>query len=199
MEDSLLDEPIVINIDMKNFKFIFTFVFLLLFGLSNAQKIGVVDTEYILDKLPQYKEAEARLNSQIDTWQSELQNLQSEFERKKAAFESEKVLLIGDQLKLREKEVMDLDKNVKTTTSLRFGANGEITKLRTNLVQPFQDQIWTAIKTMSEKNGLGIVLDKSNNISVIFLQKRYDYTDKVLDILLKGTDKKEKTNSKSKK
>lgn len=199
MEDTLLDEPIVINIHMKNFKFIFTFVFLLLFGLSNAQKIGVVDTEYILNKLPQYNEAEARLNSQIDTWQSDLQNLQSEFERKKAAFESEKVLLIGDQLKLREKEVMDLDKNVKTTTSLRFGANGEITKLRTNLVQPFQDQIWTAIKTMSEKNGLGIVLDKSNNISVIFLQKRYDYTDKVLDILLKGTDKKEKTNSKSKK
>lgn len=199
MENALLDEPIVINTPMKNFKIIFTFVFLLLFGVSNAQKIGVVDTEYILNKLPQYKEAEARLNSQIDTWQSELQNLQSEYERKKAAFESEKVLLIGDQLKLREKEVMDLDKNVKTTTSLRFGANGEITKLRTNLVQPFQDQIWTAIKTMSEKNGLGIVLDKSNNISVIFLQKRYDYTDKVLDILLKGTDKKEKTSSKSKK
>ncbi|PKF76247.1 OmpH family outer membrane protein [Chryseobacterium sp. PMSZPI] len=184
---------------MKNFKITFTFVLLLFFGLSSAQKIGVVDTDYILNKLPQYKEAEARLNSQIDTWQSELQNLQSEYERKKAAFESEKVLLIGDQLKLREKEVVDLDKNIKTTTSLRFGANGEITKLRTNLVQPFQDQIWNAIKTMSEKNGLGIVLDKSNNISVIFLQKKYDFTDKVLDILLKGTDKKEKTNNKSKK
>ena len=100
--------------------------------------------------------------------------------------------MIGDQLKLREKEVTDLDKNIKTTTSLRFGANGEITKLRTNLVQPFQDQIWGAIKTMSEKNGLGIVLDKSNNISVIFLQSKYDYTEKVLSILLKGTDKKEK-------
>jgi len=95
--------------------------------------------------------------------------------------------------------VTDLDKNIKTTTSLRFGANGEITKLRTNLVQPFQDQIWGAIKTMSEKNGLGIVLDKSNNISVIFLQSKYDYTEKVLSILLKGTDKKEKTNSKGKK
>ncbi|RKS96908.1 OmpH family outer membrane protein [Chryseobacterium defluvii] len=186
---------------MKNFKVIFTFVLFLLFGLSNAQKIGVVDTEYILDKLPQYKEAEARLNAQIDTWQSELQNLQSEYEKKRSAFESEKVLLIGDQLKLREKEVMDLEKNIKTTTSLRFGANGEITKLRTNLVEPFQDQIWGAVKTMSEKNGLGIVLDKSNNVNVIFLQKRYDYTDKVLDILLKGTstpDKKEKTNNKSK-
>ncbi len=199
MEKPLLDEPNIIITDMKHFKIIFTFALLLLFGLNNAQKIGVVDTNEILNKLPQYKEAEARLNSQIDTWESELQSLQSEYERKKAAFESEKVLLIGDQLKLREKEVTDLDKNIKTTTSLRFGANGEITKLRTNLVQPFQDQIWGAIKTMSEKNGLGIVLDKSNNISVIFLQSKYDYTEKVLSILLKGTDKKEKTNSKGKK
>ncbi|TQM16410.1 periplasmic chaperone for outer membrane proteins Skp [Chryseobacterium aquifrigidense] len=199
MEKPLLDEPNIIITNMKHFKIIFTFAFLLLFGLNNAQKIGVVDTNEILNKLPQYKEAEARLNSQIDTWESELQSLQTEFERKKAAFESEKVLLIGDQLKLREKEVTDLDKNIKTTTSLRFGANGEITKLRTNLVQPFQDQIWGAIKTMSEKNGLGIVLDKSNNISVIFLQSKYDYTEKVLSILLKGTDKKEKTNSKGKK
>jgi outer membrane protein len=199
MEKPLLDEPNTIIRNMKHFKIIFTFALLLLFGFNNAQKIGVVDTNEILNKLPQYKEAEARLNSQIDTWESELQNLQSEYERKKAAFESEKVLLIGDQLKLREKEVVDLDKNIKTTTSLRFGANGEITKLRTNLVLPFQDQIWGAIKTMSEKNGLGIVLDKSNNISVIFLQSKYDYTEKVLSILLKGTDKKEKTNSKGKK
>lgn len=198
MEDTLLDEPIIIIINMKNFKFIFTFVLFLVFGFSNAQKLGVVDTQLILDKMPQYKEAEARLNSQIDTWQSELQNLQSEYERKKAAFESEKVLLIGDQLKLREKEVMDLEKNIKTTTSLRFGVNGEITKLRTNLVVPFQDQIWSAVKTMAEKNGLGTVLDKTSD-NVIFLLPRYDYTEKVLTILLKGTEKKEKTSSKSKK
>lgn len=195
MEDPLLDEPIIIIHLMKNFRIVFSFVLFLLFGLSNAQKVGVVDTEYILSKMPQYKEAEARLNAQIDTWQSELQNLQSEYERKRSAFESEKVLLIGDQLKLREKEVMDLDKNIKTTTSLRFGATGEIKKLRTNLVQPFQDQIWGAIKTMSEKNGLGMVLDKTSN-NVIFLQKRFDYSDKVLDILLKDTDKKEKTKTK---
>ncbi|NML58626.1 OmpH family outer membrane protein [Chryseobacterium cheonjiense] len=179
---------------MKNFRIVFSCFLFLLFGLSNAQKVGVVDTDYILNKMPQYKEAEARLNAQIDTWQSELQNLQSEYERKRSAFESEKVLLIGDQLKLREKEVMDLEKNIKTTTSLRFGATGEIKKLRTNLVQPFQDQIWGAIKTMAEKNGIGIVVDKTSN-NVLFLQKRFDYSDKVLDILLKDTDKKEKTKT----
>lgn len=168
------------------FKILTAFLGLLVF--ANAQKIGVVDTDYILDKMPQYKDAEGRLNAQVATWQSDIQNLQSEFERKRTAFENEKVLLVGEQLRQREKEVMDLDKNIKTTISLRFGTNGEIETLRKNLTQPFQDQIWTAIKTISEKNGLGIVIDKSNNTSVIFLNSRYDYTEKVLNLLLKGTD-----------
>lgn len=153
----------------------------------DAQKIGVVDTNYILNNLPDYKDAEGRLNAQIATWQSEIERQQSEYEKKKAAFESEKVLLIGDQLKQREQEVADLEKNIKTTLSLRYGTNGEIEKLRRNLVQPFQDQIWNAIKDVSEKNNLGIVLDKSNNISVIFLHSRYDYTEKVLNYITKGT------------
>lgn len=181
---------------MKNFKTLFTFALLLLFGISNAQKIGVVDTDYILNMMPQYKEAEARLNSQIDTWEQELQSLQAEYEKKRSAFENEKVLLVGDQLKLREKEVLDLEKNIKTTTSLRFGKTGEIHQLRANLVEPFQDQIYAAIRTMVQKNGLGIVLDKSNDINVISLEKRYDYTDKVLAILMKDTEEKDKKTNK---
>ncbi|MBS1572645.1 MAG: OmpH family outer membrane protein [Bacteroidetes bacterium] len=175
-------------------------IILVIFSTSyQAQKIGVVDTEYILDKIPEYKDAEARLNTQIETWKTNLQNLQSEYDRKKAAFDNERVLLIGDQLKQREKEVLDLEKNIKTTTSLRFSSNGEINQLRKNLVEPFQDKIWNAMKVISEKNGLGIVLDKSNNVNVIFLQKRYDYTDKVLDYLLKGDAASKKNAEKERK
>ncbi|MBN8621738.1 MAG: OmpH family outer membrane protein [Flavobacteriales bacterium] len=174
---------------MKNIR-LFSVILLIFAGLLNAQKIGVVDTDYILSKLPQYKEAEARLNSQITSWQTEIQTLQTEFDKKKAALENERVLLVGDQLKQREKEVDDLDKKIKSMINNRFGMMGEINNARSNLTKPFQDQIWNAIKTVSEKNALGIVLDKSNNISVIFLEKRYDYTDKVLDLLLKNSGAK---------
>lgn len=174
---------------MKNIR-LFSVILLIFAGLLNAQKIGVVDTDYILSKLPQYKEAEARLNSQITSWQTEIQTLQTEFDKKKAALENERVLLVGDQLKQREKEVDDLDKKIKSMINNRFGMMGEINNARSNLTKPFQDQIWNAIKTVSEKNALGIVLDKSNNISVIFLEKRYDYTDKVLDLLLKNAGTK---------
>ncbi len=182
---------------MKKIQIVFLFLFA--FAISaHAQKIGVVDTDYILSKLPQYKEAETRLNEQISNWQNEIQTLQSEFEKKRTTLENEKVLLIGDQLKLRQKEVDDLDKRIKSMINNRFGSMGEINNSRSNLTKPFQDLIWGAIKTVSEKNTLGIVLDKSNNISVIFLDKRYDYTDKVLDLLLKNSSapKPESTDSK---
>lgn len=181
---------------MKNFKITFSLILLLLSVIAvQAQKVGIVDTQYILGKMPQYKEAENRLNAQITTWQTEIANLQSEYEKKRAAFDSEKVLLVGEQLKNREREVVELDKNIKNTLALRFGNNGEIAKLRANLTQPFQDQIWDAIKTMAEKNGLGIVLDNSEN-NVLFMQKRYDYTDKVVDILTKGTAPTKKSSKK---
>ncbi|SHI64845.1 periplasmic chaperone for outer membrane proteins Skp [Cruoricaptor ignavus] len=168
---------------------------------ANAQKIGVVDTNYILARMPQYKEAEARLNSQVKQWEEEVQRLQTEYETKRNTFENEKILLVGDQLKQREQEIKDLDAKLKNTVSQRFGTDGEMNRSRSALVKPFQDQIWNAIKTMSEKNNLGIVLDKSNNISVIFLDKKYDYTDKVLDLLLQknnaaGAEPKKTGNNK---
>ena len=99
---------------MKNFKVI-SLVLFLLSGALSAQKIGVIDTNYILSKLPQYKEAEQRLNAQIESWQTEIQTMQSEYDKKKAALENERVLLVGDQLKQREKEVDDLDKKIKVS------------------------------------------------------------------------------------
>ena len=178
---------------MKKLAIFVTFLFAI--GHIYAQKIGVVDTNYILSKLPQYKEAESRLNSQISQWQSDLQKLQADYERKREAFENEKVLLVGEQLKMREKEVVDMEASIRNTIGARFGSNGEVNQLRSNLTKPFQDQIWNAIKTVSTKNNLGIVLDKSNNISVIFLDKKYDYTDAVLSLLGKNISKDEKASS----
>ena len=176
---------------MRSFKII-SFALILASGLMSAQKIGVVDTDYILSKLPQYKEAEQRMNAQITAWQTEIQTMQSDFEKKKATLENERVLLVGDQLKQREKEVDDLDKKIKTIINSRFGTNGEINNTRANLAKPFQDQIWNAIKTVSEKNTLGIVIDKNEN-NMLFLEKRYDYTDKVLNLLLKNNPDDNKT------
>ena len=184
---------------MKIFKALISFIIVIFaFSYSNAQKIGVIDTNYILSKLPQYTEAQSRLDAQIKGWEDQLQKMQAEYDAKKTSFENEKVLLVGEQLKQKETEVKTLEKNIQKFIAEKFSGEGEINKFRANLAKPFQDQILNAIKTIVEKNTLGIVLDKSNNISVIFLDKRYDYTDKVLDYLLKTPASKEDKSKDSK-
>ena len=114
---------------MKHIK-LFALLFFIFSGALHAQKIGVVDTDYILSKMPQYKEAQDRLNEQIASWQTEIQNLQSDFDKKKLLLENERVLLVGEQLKQRQKEVDDLDKKIKSMINNRFGTLGEINNAR---------------------------------------------------------------------
>ena len=210
MADSLLDESVTIkDINMRKYALFLGIIFM--FGgfvVSSAQKIGVVDSDFILKSLPEYKEADERFNKQIKYWQMQLDSLQSNYNKKKELFENERILLVGEQLKTREKEVADLEKKVQAHLKEKFTAQGEINTFRAKVVQPFQEKVWNAIRTIAEKNDLGIILDRSSDSSVLFTDKRYDYTKMVLDLLMRDNpkdgekykeNKKEKNNSKKNK
>ncbi len=208
MADSLLDESITIkDINMRKYALFLGIIFM--FGgfvVSSAQKIGVVDSDFILKSLPEYKEADERFNKQIKYWQMQLDSLQSNYNKKKELFENERILLVGEQLKTRQKEVDDLEKKVQTHLREKFTAQGEINTFRAKVVQPFQEKVWNAIRTIAEKNDLGIILDRSSDSSVLFTDKRYDYTKLVLDLLMRDNPKngekdkeKEKNNPKKNK
>ena len=210
MADSLLDESITIK-DIKMRKYALFLGIIFMFGgfvVSSAQKIGVVDSDFILKSLPEYKEADGRFNKQIKYWQMQLDSLQSNYNKKKELFDNERILLVGEQLKTREKEVADLEKKVQAHLKEKFTAQGEINTFRAKVVQPFQEKVWNAIRTIAEKNDLGIILDRSSDSSVLFTDKRYDYTKMVLDLLMRDNpkdgekdkeNKKEKNNSKKNK
>jgi len=138
----------------------------------------------------------------------QLDSLQSNYNKKKELFDNERILLVGEQLKTREKEVADLEKKVQAHLKEKFTAQGEINTFRAKVVQPFQEKVWNAIRTIAEKNDLGIILDRSSDSSVLFTDKRYDYTKMVLDLLMRDNpkdgekykeNKKEKNNSKKNK
>ena len=210
MANSLLDESITIkDIEMRKYALFLGIIFM--FGgfvVSSAQKIGVVDSDFILKSLPEYKEADERFNKQIKYWQMQLDSSQSNYNKKKELFDNERILLVGEPLKTREKEVADLEKKVQAHLKEKFTAQGEINTFRTKVVQPFQEKVWNAIRTIAEKNDLGIILDRSSDSSVLFTDKRYDYTKMVLDLLMRDNpkdgekdkeNKKEKNNSKKNK
>lgn len=145
-----------------------------------AAKFGYVDTEYILSKIPEYKAAQAELDKMSVHWQKEIEEKYQEIDKLYKAYQADAVLLTDDMKKKRENEIVNKEKEAKELQKSRFGVDGELFKKRIELVKPIQDKVYNAIKAVAEKSGLGFILDKSGQISIMYANPKYDKSDDVL-------------------
>jgi len=159
------------------------FIFVLFIGLSaqiSAQRFGYVDTDFILENLPQYTQAQQRLKTQTEQWNQEIQNRQQAVEKRNADFLNEKVLLTEEQI---QKEQEDIDFEIKAIQELqekRYGQGGDLIKLRISLVKPIQDQVWTAVKTVAERRNYGFIFDKGSDLIMVYTDPKFDISREVL-------------------
>jgi outer membrane protein len=156
----------------------------LLFTLSGAavfaQKIGIIDTRYILDKLPEYKEAQKKLDLFSEQWQKEIDLKNSELEKMYRDFEAEQVMLSDELKKKREDQLFNKEKELRDLQKKRFGFEGDLFKKRQELVKPIQDKVYTAVQKIAQQRGYELILDKSEGITVIFADPKLDRSEDVL-------------------
>lgn len=150
------------------------------FAQSGAAKFGYVDTDYILSQIPEYKAAQAELDKTSVQWQKEIEGKYSEVDKLYKAYQADAILLTDEMKKKRENEIVNKEKEVKDLQKSRFGVDGELFKKRQELVKPIQDKVYNAIKTVAEKAGLGFILDKSGQVSILYANSKYDKSDDVL-------------------
>ena len=166
---------------MKKLVFIF---FVTCLGYVNAQnsaaKFGYVDTDYIMGQIPEYKAAQTELDKTSVQWQKEIETKYAEVDKLYEAYQADAVLLTDDMKKKRENEIINKEKEVKDLQKQRFGVDGELFKKRQELVKPIQDKVYNAIKAVAEKSGLGFVMDKSGQVSLLYANSKYDKSDDVL-------------------
>lgn len=159
------------------------FVVLSLFGKAQtggAAKFGYVDTDYILGQIPEFKAAQSELDKMSIQWQKEIEGRFSEIDKLYKAYQADAILLTDDMKKKRENEIVNKEKETKDLQKQRFGVDGELFKKRQELVKPLQDKVYNAIKVVAEKKGLGFVLDKSGQVSILYANSKYDISDEVL-------------------
>lgn len=183
-------------------KKLLTYIFLfLLFYSGTAQKMAYVDTKYILNQMPQYQQAQQRLDNEIKKWQTEIQKEQSKLDQLRVEYENEKILLTDDQQKNRLSIIDSSEIKIRNFIDKKFGSEGDSFRLRMNFVKPLQDQIWNAINTVASRDKYGLIFDKSSDLIMVFTDPKYDITDKVLKQMgldAKQSKKKEsQTNSNS--
>lgn len=162
-------------------KGLFLTVMLLLSSWAQAQRYGVVDTDYILKALPEYAQAQSQINKLSEQWAGEVSALQSELESLKDALDAERILLSPEKLEKREKGIATKQGEVIDLQQKYFGPEGELFRKREQLVQPIQDKVFGAVQAVARKRKLELVLDKSAQSGVLFVDKDKDYSDEVLN------------------
>jgi len=157
--------------------------FLLLSGIGLAgvtQKYAVIDTRYILDKMPDYKEAQKQLDDIAAGWQKDIDGKQAELDRMYKDYDAEQVMLSEELKKKREDQLFNKEKELRDLQRKRFGFEGDLFKKRQELVKPIQDKVYNAIQKISVARGYDFVLDKSEGITIIFADPKLDKSEDVL-------------------
>jgi len=146
-----------------------------------AQKFAYVDTDYILQNIPEFKKAQEELDKTSAAWQKEVEGKYKEIEGLYKAFQAEQVLFTDDMRKNRENEIVEKERLAKEFQKAKFGLEGELFHKRQELIKPIQDKVFAAIKEVAAGSQLDMILDKAgDNATVLFADPKLDKSDLVL-------------------
>jgi outer membrane protein len=145
-----------------------------------SQKYAIIDTRYILDKMPEYKQAQQQLDGIAADWQKEIDRNQMQLDKMYKDYDAEQVMLSDDLKKKREDQLFNKEKELRDLQRKRFGYEGDLFKKRQELVKPIQDKVYNAVQKIAVLRGYDFVLDKSEGITIIFADPKLDKSEDVL-------------------
>jgi len=164
---------------MKKFLLIACCICLVAFA-AKAQKYAIIDTRYILDKMPDYKTAQKQLDDVAANWQKEVDSKQADLDKMYKDYDAEQVMLSDELKKKREDQLFNREKELRDLQRKRFGFEGDLFKKRQELIKPVQDKVYNAVQKMAVTRGYDFVLDKSEGITIIFADPKLDKSEDVL-------------------
>ena len=183
---------------MKRISF---FILLTITNITYTQKgvkIGYIDTEYILQNLPEFNQVSSRLEEKAQDWKEEIDKRSREIDQKKESLNSERILLTKEMIEEIEEEItIDLEE-LSEYQQKRFGPRGDLIIQKKQLIQPIQDQIFNAIKEIAKNKKYDFIFDKSADIVMLYSDKRYDISDQILRTISRSNNRKKLDSKKDK-
>lgn len=160
--------------------------FLALIGMFNVnaqanQKIAYVDTDYILQNIPEYSDAQEEINQMSLKWEKELKALRKKVDDMKREYQTESILLSEDQKKKKETAIDEKEQELAQLQMQYYGPQGELFTKRVELIQPIQEKIYNAINQVAMTKNYAFVLDKASGTTILYCNEKNDISDDVLD------------------
>jgi Skp family chaperone for outer membrane proteins len=179
----------------------FLFIFLALIATNTIQaqtrgtKVGYIDMEYILQNVPEYKEAQNQLEQKAQKWKQEVEAKKIEINKLKEALKAEKALLTKGLIEERISEIAFLENENLEYQQKRFGPNGDLMTQKAALTKPIQDQVFTTVQDIAEAKKYDFIFDKTSDMTMLFAAKRFDISDQIVRVLNR-TEKREQLSKK---
>lgn len=167
------------------------FAFTLGLFAQKPQRIAYIDMEYILQNVPDYQQAKAQLDQKVGKWQDNIADKQREIDQMKLNLSNEKALLTHDLILEREEDIAIKADELRKLQSKYFGVDGELFRLRQQLVKPVQDQVYNAVQELAENRQYDFVLDKSSDLIMLYSNDKYDISDMVVKSITRSEKQKE--------
>jgi outer membrane protein len=165
---------------MKKYFFLIVISAFTLIGSTFGQRFAYVDTEYILDMIPDYRSAQKQLDALSIDWEKEMDKKQEEIDKMYHEFEAEKILLTEELKKKKEAEIKTKEQELKDFRNLKFGYEGELFKKRAELIKPIQDKIFDAVQKIAKTSALDFIFVKGGEVIMLYSNSKYDKSDEVL-------------------
>lgn len=161
---------------------------------SQAQRFAYVDTDYILEKLPEYRSAQKKLDQLTKQWKQEIQSRVKEIDKLYNKYKAEKVLLPEDEKQQMEEKIMEKEEALKKYKEQKFGDKGELFQKRKELIKPIQDRVFEAVQQLAKEESLDFIFDKAGAVTMLYTNAQYDRSDEVLESMGVDVDKAKEDN-----
>ena len=164
-------------------RLILTLALVLSAAFASAQNYAVVNSEKIFKSIDQYNQAISQLDQMANDYQTKVDAKFEEVEKIYNAYMQRRSQLSAASQQANEENILKLEQEAQKYQESIFGTDGELMKKRLELIQPIQKKVFDTIKQYSEKKGYDMIIDISQNATMLYYSERADHTDEIIAIL----------------
>ena len=146
-----------------------------------AQKFAYVDTDYILNNIPEFNQAQDKLDEISKQWQEEIEAIYAEVDKMYRDYQTQEVLLTDEMKTKRENAIIAKEKSAKDLQKKRFGPDADLYAKRQELIKPLQDKVYDAIQQLAANSKYAVIFDSSSDLIMLYANPNLDKSDKILE------------------
>jgi outer membrane protein len=149
-------------------------------GAMAQMKIGHINSETIMQTLPEAIDAQKSIDALVAGWEADLQKMQADWKKKFDDFDKRKLILTDQVRADQERELRELDQSITDFRTKKFGQNGELFQKQGEIMKPIQNKMFHVLEEVAKDDGYDYIFDRSGEILVLYANDKYDLTQRVL-------------------